>query len=74
MPISDTGQPPRWASKITDVSAPAMPTQRSSTLWSWSATACISVRMSNGFLRSGLVAEEKMSPTVRKSLSGNSWG
>jgi hypothetical protein len=30
--------------------------------------------MSNAFFRSGFVREEKMSPTVRKSLSGCSCG
>jgi hypothetical protein len=30
MPMSDTGLPPRWASSTTDVSASAMPAQRSS--------------------------------------------
>ena len=74
IPINDTGHPPRCASKTTDVSAPAIPAQRSSTLWSWSVTECINVRMSNGFLRSGLVAGEKMSPTTRNSLSATSCG
>ena len=45
-----------------------MPAQRSRTAWSWSTTARITVRMSNGFLRSGFVSAEKMSPTVVKSL------
>ena len=52
------------------MSASAMAAQRSSTSWSWSTTARITVRMSNGFLRSGLVSAEKMSPTVVKSLIG----
>ena len=51
-----------------------MPAQRSSVAWSWSATARITVRMSNAFLRSGLLAGEKISPTVVKSLSGASCG
>ena len=32
------------------------------------------VRMSNGFLRSGLASAEKMSPTVRKSIPSTTWG
>ena len=51
-----------------------MPAQRSSTGWSWSATARITVRMSNAFLRSGLAVAEKISPTVLKSLSGSECG
>jgi hypothetical protein len=47
-----------------------MPAQRSSTGWSWSVTARMTVRMSNGFLRSGLAVGEKTSPTVVKSLAG----
>ena len=74
MPMRQTGRPPRWASCTTEVSASAMPAQRSSTGWSASATARISVLMSNGFLRSGLVADEKMSPTVVKSLPSTSCG
>ena len=31
MPIRQTGRPPRWASKTTDMSASAIPAQRSST-------------------------------------------
>ena len=63
-----------WASETTAVSASAMPAQRSSVAWSWSATARIRVRMSNGFLRSGFVADEKMSPTVVKSLPASACG
>ncbi len=48
--------PPRWASWTTAVSASAMPAQRSSGSWSWSETARMTVRMSKGFLRSGLVS------------------
>ena len=70
MPRTETGCPPRWASCTTTVSASAMPAHRSSTGWSWSVTARMTVRMSKGFLRSGLVATEKMSPTVVKSLAG----
>lgn len=51
-----------------------MPAQRSSTGWSWSATARITVRMSNAFLRSGLAVAEKISPTVLKSLPGSECG
>ena len=63
--------PPRCTSCTTAVSASAMPAQRSSTAWSWSASARITVRMSNAFLRSGLVSGEKISPTVVKSLSAH---
>jgi hypothetical protein len=52
----------------TEVSASAIPAQRSRTGWSWSLTARITVRMSKGFFRSGLAVAEKMSPTVVKSL------
>src|SRR5665647_3463434 len=45
IPINDTGNPPRWASKTTEVSASAMPAHRSSTSWSWSVTARILVRI-----------------------------
>ena len=34
----------------------------------------MTVRMSNAFLRSGLVSAEKISPTVRKSLPSASCG
>ena len=51
-----------------------MPAQRSSTGWSWSESARITVRMSNGFLRSGLASAEKISPTVVKSLPATSCG
>jgi hypothetical protein len=74
MPSRQTGHPPTCASITTAVSASAMPAQRSSVVWSWSATARITVRMSNAFLRSGLLAGEKISPTVWKSLSGALWG
>ncbi len=74
MPTRLTGQPPRWASNTTEVSASAMPAQRSSGRWSWSTTARIRVRMSKAFFRSGLVVGEKMSPTVWKSLSAISCG
>ena len=47
-----------------------MPAHRSSTGWSASVTARITVRMSKGFFRSGLASAEKMSPTVVKSLQG----
>jgi hypothetical protein len=70
MPRMVTGWPPRWASKTTAVSASAMPAHRSSVGWSASATARMTVRMSKGFFRSGLVSGEKMSPTVVKSLAG----
>ncbi len=69
-----TGFPPRCASNTTEVSASAMSAHRSSTAWSWSTTERITVRMSNGFLRSGLVSDEKMSPTVVKSLDGCTCG
>ena len=74
MPMRHTGMPPRWASCTTAVSASAMPAQRSSGSWSWSLTARMSVRMSNGFLRSGLVSGLKMSPTVVKPESASSCG
>ena len=48
MPSKQTGCPPRWASQTTAVSAARMPGQRSSGAWSWSITAFITVRMSNG--------------------------
>ncbi len=70
MPMTLTGYPPRCASNTTDVSASAMSAHRSSTVWSWSTSERITVRMSNGFLRSGFVSAEKMSPTVVKSLDG----
>ena len=69
-PTTMTGYPPRCASSTTEVSASAMPVQRSSTAWSWSTSACITVRMSKGFLRSGFLVAEKMSPTVVNSLIG----
>jgi hypothetical protein len=47
-----------------------MPAQRSSGSQSASATARITDRMSNGFLRPGFVASEKISPTVARSESG----
>ena len=50
------------------MSASAIPAQRSSTGWSWSDSARITTRMSNGFFRSGLCAAEKIWPTVAKSL------
>jgi len=74
MPSSDTGQPPRWASHVTAISASRMPAQRSSGSWSASATARITVRMSNGFLRPGFVSSEKISPTVLRSEPGASCG
>ena len=74
MPSRHTGSPPRCASCTTAVCAAAIPAQRSSTRWSWSATARITVRMSKGFLRSGLAAAEKISPTVLNSLPGSVCG
>lgn len=68
IPIRQTGHPPMCTSCTAEVSASAMPAQRSSTAWSWSDSARITVRMSNGFLRSGLCCAEKISPTVVKSL------
>ena len=47
-----------------------MPAQRSSGTESASVTARITVRMSNGFFRSGLAVGEKTSPTVVNSLDG----
>ncbi len=52
------------------MSASAIPAHRSSTVWSWSVTARITVRMSNGFFRSGLAVDENTSPTVVNSLDG----
>ena len=74
MPNRHTGIPPTRASKTTAVSASAMPAHRSRMPWSWSATARIRVRMSNAFLRSALVAGEKMSPTEVKSLPASACG
>ncbi len=74
MPSRHTGQPPSRASSTTAVSASAIPAQRSSVTRSWSASARITVLMSNAFLRSGLLSLEKISPTVRKSLSGEVCG
>ena len=51
-----------------------MPAQRSSTWWSWSDTARMTVRMSKAFLRSGLAVAEKISPTVAKSLPARTCG
>ena len=68
MPSRHTGRPPMCASCTTAVSASAMPAQRSSTGWSWSDSARITVRISNGFFRSGLCSAEKIWPTVVKSL------
>ena len=56
------------------VSASAIPAHRSRVGWSWSARARMTVRMSKAFLRSGLEAAEKISPTVVKSLSATSCG
>ena len=67
MPTMVTGQPPRWASHTTAVSASRMAAHRSIVRWSWSTTDAITVRMSKGFLRSGLLATENTSPTVAKS-------
>ena len=67
MPSRHTGKPPIRASITTAVSASAMPAQRSSDSWSASVTAAMTVRMSKAFLRSGLDADEKISPTVAKS-------
>ena len=66
--------PPRCTSCTTAVSASAMPAQRSRTAWSWSASARITTRMSNCFLRSGFLAAEKISPTVVKSLPATACG
>ncbi len=70
MPSSATGQPPRWASHATAMSASRIPFQRSSGGRSASMTARMTERMSNGFLRPGLVDSAKISPTVRRSESG----
>jgi hypothetical protein len=69
-PRTVTGCPPRCASMTTVVSASAMPAHRSRIAWSWSVTARITVRMSNGFFRSGFAVGEKTSPTVVNSLDG----
>ena len=55
MPSIETGRPPRWVSHTTAFSASRSPAQRSSGSRSASATARITARMSNGFLRPGLV-------------------
>ena len=55
------------ASHTIAVSAARHWPQRSSGSESASATARITERMSNGFLRSGLWVAEKMSPTVAMS-------
>ena len=59
---------------MTAISASRMPAQRSSGAWSASATARITERMSNGFLRPGFVSSAKISPTVSRSESGASCG
>ena len=74
MPIIVTAWPPSRASYTTAISASAISGHRSSGSWSWSIVAPISVRMSNGFLRSGLAVSEKMSPTVRKSTPSTTCG
>ena len=74
MPSSATGRPPRRASHATAISASRIPAQRSSGSSSRSITARITERMSNGFLRPGFVASEKISPTVDRSESGASCG
>jgi hypothetical protein len=74
MPRRQTLWPPTRASTTTAVSASAIPAQRSSIGWSWSARARITVRMSNGFFRSGLLTEDQMSPTVAKSLPSRACG
>ena len=74
MPIIATGQPPRVASHTTAASASRIAAQRSSGSWSASATARITERMSNGFLRPGFVSWEKISPTVARSESGAACG
>ena len=65
-----TGQPPRCASHTTAFSASRSPAQRSSGSWSASATARMTARTSNGFLRPGFVSSEKISPTVARSEPG----
>ena len=67
--------PPRCTSCTTAVSASAMPgpaLQHRVVLVGRARR--ITVRMSNGFLRSGLCSAEKISPTVVKSLSGIACG
>ena len=67
--------PPMWASHTIAVSAPRHCPQRSSGVESVSATARITERMSNGFLRSALCSAEKMSPIVAMSLPAAAmWG
>ncbi len=67
IPSIATGQPPRCASQATATSASCIPFQRSRGGWSSSATARITERMSNGFLRPGLVSSAKICPTVCRS-------
>ena len=67
MPSRHTGMPPTCASHTIAVSAPRHWLQRSSGSESASATARITERMSNGFLRSALWVAEKTSPTVAMS-------
>ena len=74
MPITVTACPPMRASHTTAVSASAISGHRSSGSRSRSTTAPIIVRMSNGFLRSGLAPAEKTSPIERKSVPSTSWG
>ena len=75
MPSSATGRPPRRASQATAISASRIPAQRSSGSSSRSTTARITERMSNGFLRPGLVvlARRSRRPCCR-SESGASCG
>ena len=47
-----------------------MSAQRSRTEWSWSTTDRITVRCRRASCDPGFFAEEKMSPTVSKSLDG----
>ena len=74
MPIIATGRPPRNVSHTTATSASRIAAQRSSGTRSASATARMTERMSNGFLRPGLVSSAKISPTVARSESGASCG
>ena len=66
-PISTTGCPPRCASSASTEAALAVSAHRSSGGWSASITPVSSERMSKGFLRSGLIAGSKISPSAANS-------
>ena len=69
MPSICTGWPPRCASRTMTPSASIMSTQRSNVGWSASATARMTDRMSNGFLRPGF-SVKTCADFVVKSVPG----